>query len=208
VSAVEAWERYASNSRPRRPVNAAGASTWLNWTQYPDHGPDESLLGELAGRRVLELGSGSGANLAHLATVGADCTGVDLAPSRTRTAVAQWGHLPGLKFVTADAVTYLTAHHEIFDVVCSIFGAVWFTDPAILLPAVRARLRPGGVLAFSHLPAAEVGVVAGPVVSKWNYPPERWEAVLADAGFAAVAKVIPGPADGDIGTLLVRATAV
>lgn len=208
MSAVEVWERYASNSRPRRAVNGAGASTWLNWTQYPDHGPDESVLGDLAGRRVLELGSGSGANLAHLATVGAVCTGVDLAPSRTQAAATQWGHLPGLEFVTADAVTYLAENDETFDVVCSIFGAVWFTDPAILLPAVRARLRPGGAFAFSHLPTTDAGVVAGPAVSKWNYPAEQWENMLADAGFAAVATVIPGPADGDIGTLLVRATAV
>ncbi|MFC0433363.1 bifunctional 2-polyprenyl-6-hydroxyphenol methylase/3-demethylubiquinol 3-O-methyltransferase UbiG [Kutzneria buriramensis] len=208
MSAVEVWERYASNSRPRRAVNAAGASTWLNWTQYPDHGPDESVLGDLAGRRVLELGSGSGANLAHLATLGVNCKGVDLAPSRTSTAVAEWGHLPGLEFITTDAVTFLAEDNEAFDVVYSIFGAIWFTDPPILLTAIRAKLRTGGVLAFSHLPATEVGVVAGPAVSNWNYPAEKWENMLAYTGFTAIATVIAGPADGEVGTLLVRATAV
>lgn len=122
--------------------------------------------------------------------------------------MAEWGHLPGLEFVTADAVAYLAEKDEVFDVMYSIFGAVWFTDPAILLPAVRDRLRPGGVLAFSQLPATEAGVIAGPAVSKWNYPADQWEKMLADTGFTATASVIPGPADGEVGTLLVHATAV
>lgn len=129
MSATQAWERYAAGARPRRQVNAAGASTWLNWTQYPDHGPDEALFGEVRGRRAVELGSGSGSNLAHLATLGAVCTGVDLAPSRTAAATTTWGHLPNLEFVTADAVDYLTDCQAAFDIVYSIFGAVWFTDP-------------------------------------------------------------------------------
>lgn len=208
MSATEAWERYASNARPRRRVNAAGASTWLNWTQYPDHGPDESVLGELAGRRVLELGSGTGSNLAHLATLGAICTGVDLTPSRTETATADWGHLSGLEFVTADAATYLAQTAESVDVVYSIFGAVWFIDPAVLLPLVRKRMRPGGSFAFSHLPTMEAGVTAGRAVRKWNYPAELWERMLTTAGFTAITEIIPAPAEDQVGTLLVRASAV
>jgi len=208
VSATEAWERYASNARPRRRVNAAGASTWLNWTQYPDHGPNESVLGELAGRRVLELGSGSGSNLAHLGTLGAICTGVDLAPSRTRTATTEWGHLLGLEFVTADAVVFLTDTAESFDVVYSIFGAVWFTDPVILLPLVRKRMRPGGVFVFSHLPAMEVCVTSSRTVNKWNYPAQQWEQMLTATGFAASTTIIPSPVGNKVGTLLVRASAV
>jgi SAM-dependent methyltransferase len=206
VSATEAWERYASNARPRRTVNAAGASTWLNWTQYPDHGPDESILGDLAGRRVLELGSGSGSNLAHLATLGAICTGVDLVPSRTRTAQGRWGHLPGLEFVTADAVTFLTETEDSYDIVVSIFGAVWFTDPTVLLPMVRKRIRSSGVFVFSHLPATEAATDLGGVVKKWNYSTEQWMELLAAAGFAARADILTAPDSGQAGTLLVNAS--
>ena len=53
----------------------------------------------MAGQRVLELGSGSGSDLAHLATLGAIRTGVDLAPGRAQIAMQQWDHLPGLRLV-------------------------------------------------------------------------------------------------------------
>jgi SAM-dependent methyltransferase len=208
VAATEAWEQYASKAQPRRPVNATGASTWLNWTQFPDHGPDETVLGDMAGRRVLELGSGSGSNLAHLATLGAVCTGIDLAPARTRTATEQWGHLSRLDFVTADAVTFLAETADTFDVILSIFGAAWFTDPTALLPLIRKRMNPNAVLVFSHLPAADVAVGPDGVVKKWNYPAGQWVELLTAAGFAATADVIPPPDDQQVGTLLVRATAV
>lgn len=155
VTAVEAWERYTQGRRPRRAVNAFGATTWLNWTQYEDHGPNEAILGDVRGRRVLELGSGSGCNLAHLATLGADCVGVDLAPTQTAKARRRWGHLSNLRFHTGDAVDFLAGTGERFDVVYSIFGATWFVDPDVLLPLVWRRLTPGGVLAFSHLPPAD-----------------------------------------------------
>lgn len=101
---------------------------------------------------MLELGSGTGSNLAHLATLGARCVGVDLSPSRTAEATHTWGSKPGLEFVTADAVDYLTTAATQFDVIYSIFGAVWFTDSDTLLPLVRNCMDPDGVFTFSQVP--------------------------------------------------------
>ncbi|MEO3767909.1 class I SAM-dependent methyltransferase [Streptomyces sp. B8F3] len=213
MDVVDAWERYARGRTPRRETNASGARTWLNWTQYADHGPDESVLGELHGRTVLELGSGTGCNLAHLSTLGAVCTGVDIAPSQRKKAVARWGHLPGLAFQTADVTDYLSHAEGPFDVVLSIFGPVWFTDPEQFLPLIRKRLSSGGVLAFSHKPPAEgmepVGTLsAARAVTRWDYGPEEWSALLTDAGYANPrAEVIPPPEGQGVGTLLVRACA-
>ena len=205
---AEIWERYAAKYTPRRTVNAAGATTWLNWTQYPDHGPDETVLGDLRGKRVLELGAGAGANLAHLATLGAVCTGIDIAPSRADVARQTWGHLGRLEFVTSDALDYLAATSSTFDVVYSIFGAVWFTDPQALFPLVRKKMADGGVFAFSHPPAAPRAGEAGQVVRQWHLPVHQWIEQLVAAGFSeVVAETIDAPEPGKPGTLLVCARA-
>ncbi|SDF93579.1 Methyltransferase domain-containing protein [Lentzea fradiae] len=205
---AEIWERYAAKYTPRRTVNAAGAATWLNWTQYPDHGPDESVLGDVRGRRVLELGSGAGANLAHLATLGATCTGVDLAPSRADVAHRTWGHLGELEFVTADAVDYLSEVSTMFDVVYSIFGAVWFTDPRVLFPLVRKKMNDGGIFAFSQPPATPQRDEAGQVVRQQHLAVPLWRGHLCAAGFGEiVVETIDAPVAGKPGTVLISARA-
>jgi SAM-dependent methyltransferase len=195
-------------------VNAAGARTWFNWTQYPDHGPDETVLGDVRGRTVLELGSGGGANLAHLAMLGANCIGVDLAPSREMVARRMWGHIPNVDFQTADAIEFLTAAPCSFDVVYSVFGATWFCDPDELIQVVRTRLNHGGVFAFSHMPPKAAGTRraittgAANAVTRQDHPGAWWTQRLVNAGFPAVEdRVIPAPAPGKPGTLLVRAIA-
>jgi SAM-dependent methyltransferase len=188
-------------------VNAAGATTWLNWTQYPDHGPNESVLGPVGGKRIVELGSGAGANLAHLAGLGAArCIGVDIAPTRTATARQRWGTLPNLAFVTADAVDHLAAQSGTYDIVYSIFGAVWFTDPELLLPTIHDALVPGGVLAFSHLPATGTPEPADRLITKHQLSIPQWRQALDTAGFHSItAEIIPAPTTDKPGTLLARA---
>jgi SAM-dependent methyltransferase len=204
--AVEAWNGFAQKVAPRRAVNAAGASTWLNWTQYPDHGPDETVLGSLDGKRVAELGSGAGANLAHIATLGANCVGVDIAPARAVNARRAWGHLPNIEFVTADAVDHLAANRRRYDIVYSIFGAVWFTDPEILLPLIHQALVPGGVLAFSHLPPSDAPPPTQQKITRHHLPIGRWEELLAAEGFDHIhGELIAAPAPNDVSTMLIRA---
>ncbi len=48
---------------------------------------------------------------------------------------------------------YLTATEQRWEAIYSIWGALWFTDPARLLPLIHERLVPGGKLVFSHAPA-------------------------------------------------------
>ncbi|WP_405657551.1 class I SAM-dependent methyltransferase [Streptomyces sp. RK9] len=208
MTLADVWDRFADGRSPRRAVNAQGASTWLNWTQYPDHGPDEGVLGDVAGREVLELGSGAGGNLAHLATLGARCVGVDVAPSRERTARERWGHLPGLEFRTAEATEHLSRSGDRYDFVCSIFGAVWFVAPPVLLPLIRARLVPGGVLAFSQLPPGAQQIASGKAAVRHDHSPGEWADLLHRHGFRDVrADVIAPPAGRQVGTMLVRAVA-
>ncbi|MFJ2259639.1 class I SAM-dependent methyltransferase [Streptomyces sp. NPDC087844] len=211
MSLAESWGRYAAGSTPRRTVNAKGDTTWLNWTQYADHGPNESVLGPVAGRRVLELGSGSGSNLAHLVTLGATGQGVDIAPARAVVARERWGELPGLEFRTVDAVAFLKETDETdetFDVVLSIFGAVWFVDPDILLPLIRSRMAPGGILAFSHLPPGSRGPKPAEAGQRYDHTPDEWGHILTGHGFSDVCVSLIEPPQGRaVGTMLVRASA-
>lgn len=203
------WERYANaGHKPRRERNAAGASTWFNWTAHEDHGPNEDIFGSLPGKRVLELGCGTGGNAAHLATLGAHCTALDVSPTQVRKARERWGHLAGLEFVEAEALEYLTTSQEQFDVVYSVFGAAWFTDPAVLLPAVRSRLSGEGMYAFSQVHPADAPPQPARSVRRYDLTGNEWLELLERHGFpGAWAWDIPGPTPDSAGALRVVAYA-
>jgi SAM-dependent methyltransferase len=215
-----AWDTYSKQKAERRPVNAAGETTWFNWTQYPDHGPGAELLGIGPGASVLDLGCGKGGNLAHTAALGARAVGVDVSLAQLKAAEARWADV-GLVLHRADAVRFLEETGEYFDAIYSVFGAVWFADPEQLLPVIRKRLKPGGVFAFSQRPPVEgcYGCQASYinrsededplVVKRWDYEPDRWVAILRKHGFTAVtARVLPAPpGPRTVGTLIVRAAA-
>jgi SAM-dependent methyltransferase len=217
-SRTAAWDTYAHTKPHRRATNSRGETSWFNWTQYADHGPGAELLALTPGDRALDLGCGSAGNTAHLATLGVHATGIDLSPAQLAKARERRPHVPGLHLHQADALTYLAAAPDPFDAIYSVFGAAWFTDPALLLPAAHASLRPGGVLAFSQRPPVEgcYGCQAsyiprGPdedpaVVKRWDHEPEAWAQLLGEHGYIDVtASVIPAPAGARrTGTLLVR----
>ncbi|WP_406483643.1 hypothetical protein [Streptomyces sp. NBC_01615] len=67
----------------------------------------------------------------------------------------------------------------------SVYGVVWFTAPAVLLPTIRERLRPEGVLVFSQRPAVEgcYGCQASYIPRGTDEDPlvvKRWDAVSGD----------------------------
>ncbi|MFJ7968361.1 class I SAM-dependent methyltransferase [Streptomyces sp. NPDC096324] len=216
-----AWNTYSSQRPERRPVNAAGSTTWFNWSQYPDHGPGPDLLDLRPGDRVLDLGCGKGGNAAHLALQGMTAVGVDISPVQLSAAEERWGGTPGLHLRQADAVTYLREDDEPFAAVYSVYGVVWFSDPAVTLPAIRERLRPGGVLAFSQRPAVEGcygcqasyiprGEDEDPlVVKRWDYEPESWERLLKKHGYTDVRATVldAPPGKRKVGALIVQARA-
>ncbi|MGW7239751.1 class I SAM-dependent methyltransferase [Streptomyces sp. NPDC054804] len=215
-----AWDTYSRQRPERRPVNSHGETTWFNWTQYQDHGPGAELLEVPAGGRVLDLGCGKGGNAAHLAALGMHAVGVDVSPKQLAAAHARWGDAPGLELHQAEAVQFLQQARD-YDAVYSVYGAVWFTDPARLLPAIRARLRPGGRLVFSQRPPVEGcygcqasyiprGSDEDPlVVKRWDYERGAWERLLTEHGFGDVrAEVLAAPPGRRIvGTLIVSARA-
>ncbi|MFD2419324.1 class I SAM-dependent methyltransferase [Amycolatopsis pigmentata] len=216
-----AWDAYARTKPQRRATNATGRTSWFNWTQHPDHGPGEDLLGPRPDDRILDLGCGKGGNIAHLATLGVQAIGVDISSVQLDAARTRWGNLTTLRFCRSDALRFLETCIERFDAIYSVFGAVWFLDPALLLPAVYDRLTPGGRFVFSHHPPTKNHYGSRPAfvhrepnrnpltVRRWDYTASMWRGALERHGFGdARTEVLPGPGPGqraDSGTLLVRA---
>ena len=114
---------------------------------------DAHLLGEVAGRRILEVGAGSAMCSRWLATQGARPTAVDLSGGmlgHARAGAAATGI--DVPLVQADA-QHLPFREAAFDVAFTAFGAVPFVaDSARVMREVARVLRPGRrwVFATSH----------------------------------------------------------
>jgi SAM-dependent methyltransferase len=114
---------------------------------------DARLLGEVAGRDVLEVGCGSAPCARWLADHGARVTAFDLSAGMLRYAAAAneaTGLAVPLVRANAEALPFASAS---FDIACSAFGAVPFVaDLAGTFREVARVLRPGGrwVFAVTH----------------------------------------------------------
>ncbi|MEW2377857.1 class I SAM-dependent methyltransferase [Micromonospora sp. NPDC047812] len=111
---------------------------------------DVRLLGDLSGRRVLELGCGAAAAARWLATRGARPVALDLSAGMLRHAALAAGRT-GVRvpLVQADALA-LPFADAAFDTACTAFGAVPFVaDSAAVMREVFRVLRPGGRWVFS-----------------------------------------------------------
>jgi SAM-dependent methyltransferase len=111
---------------------------------------DAHLLGELAGRRVLEIGCGAAACARWLATQGAEAVAADLSGGMLRHAriIGEKSRVR-VPLVQCDALR-LPFAGEAFDTVCTAFGAVPFVDDsARMMREVFRVLRPGGRWVFS-----------------------------------------------------------
>ena len=115
---------------------------------------DAGLLGELPGRRVLELGCGAAAGARWLDGQGARVVGLDLSAGMLRHA-RRAAERTGVRvpLVQADALA-LPFRDASFDVVCTAFGAIPFVaDSQAVMHEVARVLRPGGgrwVFSITH----------------------------------------------------------
>jgi ubiquinone/menaquinone biosynthesis C-methylase UbiE len=122
------------------------------------------LLGDLAGR-ILEVGAGTGVNLAHY---GADARLVLAEPdahmrSRLAARVAATGRAAEIVDASVEALPWAD---QTFDAVVSTLVLCSVPDPAAALSEIHRVLRPGGALVFVEHVAAE----ENPARLRW----QRW----------------------------------
>jgi SAM-dependent methyltransferase len=168
------------------------------------------VLGDVAGKRALELGSGAGQCARWLRTQGAEAYGLDLSERQlqhSRRIDEQTGIAVPSVCATATELPFAPSS---FDLVFSSFGALQFVaDGSVMVAEVARVLRPGGTFAFSitHPIRWAMPDDAGPegltiVSSYWDRTPYveededgtpryvehhrtigDWVTLLSDAGF-------------------------
>jgi SAM-dependent methyltransferase len=142
------WDR-TSDEYQRRNAAFIGRPEprWGMW-QLPE--AELQVLGDVAGKDVLELGCGAAQWAILLAGRGARMVGLD-------NSARQLEHARGL--MAAAGVDFPLVHasaEEVplpdasFDVVFCDHGAMTFADPYRTVPEVARLLRPGGLFAFAH----------------------------------------------------------
>ena len=115
-----------------------------------------ALLPEVAGKRVLDVGCGSGPLSAWLVAHGADVVGFDSSPSMVR--IAERRGLASASFHVADLGEPLSfLGDSSFDVAVASLVLHYLRDWVSPLRELRRVLRPDGALVFStHHPAGDV----------------------------------------------------
>jgi SAM-dependent methyltransferase len=135
------WDAEASTYRAEHVDHLAGRLVW------GPEGLDEAeagLLGDVAGRSIIELGAGAGDCTGWLLRAGARAVATDLSAAMLRLSPP-----PSPPRIQCDARQLPFADRS-FDVAFSAYGAVPFiSDPERLFAEVARVLRPGGRWVFS-----------------------------------------------------------
>jgi SAM-dependent methyltransferase len=184
-----AWNADADDYQARHGQQlAGGGKAWGTWNL-----PESELhvLGEIAGRDILELGCGAAQGSIQLARAGARPIGLDLSEgqlSHARRLLAQAGvHVP-LVQASAEAVPMAAAS---FDIVFCDHGAMNFADPYRTVPEVARLLRPSGLFAFCHL--SPISDVCWPE-AVFQLPYGEWIGLFRANGLEILDLIEPCPA--------------
>ncbi|MFF4822651.1 class I SAM-dependent methyltransferase [Streptomyces sp. NPDC001312] len=115
---TKAWKVYGQRQLARAYIPPIPDQ--LAWAPWEGVGPGAEVLGDITGRRVLDMGSGAGHHAIRLVQAhGARVTGIELSPSQHERAVTGHADVQGVQFVQGDVAEYL-AGAEPFDAAYAI----------------------------------------------------------------------------------------
>jgi ubiquinone/menaquinone biosynthesis C-methylase UbiE len=160
------WDAYADEYQATH--GAFLRDIGFIWSPEGVDEADVRVLGDVAGKDVLELGCGAAQCARWLVTQGARATGLDLAHRQLQHARRISEETGVTVPVVCGTATELPFGDDCFDVVFCAFGALQFVQDAAAAVHEAARvLRSGGVFAFS---------VTHPI--RWSMPDDPTSAGL------------------------------
>ncbi|WP_310469258.1 class I SAM-dependent methyltransferase [Sphingomonas sp.] len=162
-------------------------------------------LGITPGMKVLDLGCGDGTTALPAARRGADVLGVDIAANLVAagTARASEEGLANLRFEEGDASNLAGIADASFDLVVSIFGAMFAPRPFDVAREMVRVTRPGGRIVMGNWIAGDPTLVAQVLRISAAYAPKPPEGFISPVTWGDEAQVrerfqSAGIADGDI----------
>src|SRR4051812_31385339 len=155
----------------------------------------EALVKELGitnGMQVLDLGSGDGTTALPEARLGAEVLGVDIAANLVaagnRRAAAEG--LANLRFQEGDASDLFCLEDESFDLVVSIFGAMFAPRPFDVAKEMVRVTRPGGRIVMGNWIPGDPTLVAQILRISGAYSPPPPEGFVSPMTWGVEANVI------------------
>lgn len=134
----------------------AAAERFFGRTALPDYGPyapseDElNLLGDLKGKKALEVGCGSGHSIQYMLNNGIkEIWGLDLSPVQIETAQKVCGNNIRVTLLESPMEKNPGIPLSYFDNVYSIYALGWTVDLDSTLRNIYSYLKPGGSFIFS-----------------------------------------------------------
>ena len=149
-------------------------------------------LGITKGMKVLDLGCGDGTTALPAAKLGADVLGVDIAANLVeagnKRAAAQG--LKNLRFQEGDACDLKDLRDRSFDLVVSIFGAMFAPKPLDVAKSAVRVTRPGGRVVMGNWIPGDPTLVAQILKISSAYSPPPPEGFISPMTWGVEANVI------------------
>jgi SAM-dependent methyltransferase len=155
----------------------------------------EALVGTLGiknGLKVLDLGCGDGTTALPAAKLGADVLGVDIARNLVEAGNrrAQEHGLTNIRFQEGDASDLAELQDDTFDLVVSIFGAMFAPKPFDVAKEMVRVTRPGGRIVMGNWIPNDPTLVAQILKISAGYSPPPPEGFISPMTWGIEANVI------------------
>ena len=149
-------------------------------------------LGITKGLNVLDLGCGDGTTALPAAKLGADVLGIDIARNLVEAGNrrAQEHGLTNLKFQEGDASNLEQVPDKSFDLVVSIFGAMFAPKPFDVAKEMVRVTRPGGRIVMGNWIPNDPTLVAQILKISSNYTPPPSEGFVSPVTWGVESNVI------------------